>query len=64
MVLFGLSFSMYSGFSQRVDLISISELNQRMENGGDTTYIVNFWATWCGPCMKELPNFDQLTEQT
>lgn len=21
---------------------------------------INFWATWCGPCVKELPYFDQL----
>lgn len=26
----------------------------------DTTYVVNFWATWCGPCVKELPYFEQL----
>ena len=26
----------------------------------DTTYVVNFWATWCGPCVKELPNFEQV----
>ena len=22
--------------------------------------IINFWATWCGPCVKELPYFDQI----
>ncbi len=22
--------------------------------------VVNFWATWCSPCLKELPDFDQL----
>lgn len=22
--------------------------------------VINFWATWCGPCVKELPYFDQL----
>lgn len=24
------------------------------------TYVVNFWATWCAPCVKELPYFEQL----
>ena len=22
--------------------------------------VVNFWATWCGPCIRELPEFDQV----
>ena len=24
------------------------------------TVILNFWATWCTPCVKELPYFDQI----
>ncbi len=28
----------------------------------DTIYVINFWATWCKPCVKELPYFDQLEE--
>jgi len=31
-----------------------------LEGKNDTTYIVNFWATWCGPCVKELPYFEEL----
>lgn len=29
---------------------------------GDKTYVVNFWATWCAPCVKELPYFEKLGE--
>ena len=25
----------------------------------NTTYIVNFWATWCKPCIEELPYFEK-----
>lgn len=27
----------------------------------DTTYVINFWATWCKPCVEELPYFEELT---
>lgn len=26
----------------------------------DTTYVINFWATWCKPCVAELPYFLEL----
>lgn len=29
----------------------------------DTTYLINFWATWCKPCLEELPLLQQLAEK-
>lgn len=29
----------------------------------DTTYVINFWATWCKPCVEELPYFETLHEK-
>lgn len=29
----------------------------------DTLYITNFFATWCGPCMQEIPHFKEKMEE-
>jgi len=28
-----------------------------------STYVINFWATRCKPCVKELPYFEQLNQE-
>lgn len=40
---------------------SFDELAYLFEQQNDTTYVINFWATWCAPCVKELPYFEELT---
>jgi thiol-disulfide isomerase/thioredoxin len=49
-------------FSQKVSIIKITDLEKRMNSPSDTTYIINFWATWCAPCVKELPDFDSIAK--
>ncbi|WP_231491732.1 TlpA disulfide reductase family protein [Pedobacter sp. Leaf170] len=44
----------------QVKLLTLDDLDKRIANGKDTTYVVNFWATWCAPCVAELPNFEKL----
>jgi thiol-disulfide isomerase/thioredoxin len=48
------------GFSQSIKVWKIEDLEKRVKNNSDTTYVVNFWATWCTPCVKELPDFDTI----
>lgn len=49
-----------TGYSQQITSYKAEDLMKRVEQGGDTLFIINFWATWCGPCIKELPEFDDL----
>lgn len=51
--LFGQNFTQYDTFSD-------FERDILLKN--DTTYIINFFATWCKPCMKELPYFDEFSK--
>ena len=35
----------------------------RLEDYRGQTILVNFWATWCAPCKKELPSLDRLAAE-
>jgi thiol-disulfide isomerase/thioredoxin len=40
-------------------VVSFTEIEKLMGQENDTVYILNFWATWCVPCVEELPYFEQ-----
>jgi len=46
----------------RIESYTFENLEPFLHQEDDYTYVVNFWATWCVPCVKELPYFEQLRE--
>jgi thiol-disulfide isomerase/thioredoxin len=49
-------------FAQNIPSYTADQLMKRAK-GKDTVYVLNFWATWCSPCIAELPAFDAITEE-
>lgn len=49
--------------AQQPLLLSLDQLEKRIQNGKDTTYVINFWATWCTFCNRELPYFEKLNKE-
>ncbi|WMN12837.1 TlpA disulfide reductase family protein [Marivirga salinae] len=44
--------------SGELKIIDIPELEEIMlQSEGEKLKVINFWATWCKPCIKELPYF-------
>lgn len=50
----------YSKDGVSVKAYDFDKLEYFLNQKNDTTYVVNFWATWCVPCVEELPYFEEL----
>ncbi|RCW38948.1 TlpA disulfide reductase family protein [Marinilabilia salmonicolor] len=48
---------------QSIEEVSFEELSPLLRQNNDTTYVVNFWATWCKPCVEEIPHFLELASE-
>jgi peroxiredoxin len=40
-----------------LDELEISQVNALIKNQGENYKLINVWATWCGPCVTEFPEF-------
>ncbi len=47
-------------FSQ-VKEFDFNGLEPLLHKETDSIYVINFWATWCSPCVAELPHFEKAT---
>ncbi len=44
------------GFGQEIKKVKVTDL-EKMIAESKTPLIINFWATWCMPCIEEIPYF-------
>jgi thiol-disulfide isomerase/thioredoxin len=49
--------------AQTIGKIDAEQLVSLTTRSDDTTYVINFWATWCSPCVKEIANFEKVHQE-
>ncbi len=47
---------------QVLKIVDFDELKTIINKKDDKLYLVNFWATWCKPCVAELPGFMEVNK--
>ena len=49
--------------NDQIEIYNFSELEPLLNYNDNNTYVINFWATWCAPCIKELPYFQEIHDK-
>ncbi len=47
---------------QNVAYIKVPELTKILNSPDNKLFVINFWATWCQPCIIELPHFEKVAK--
>lgn len=49
--------------NQDLEVYDFAGLEKFLNRQDDKIHVINFWATWCAPCVKELPYFEKLNTE-
>ena len=58
-----LLFSCNEPSKDTIEVVDFEGLYNKIDLSDDKTYVLNFWATWCAPCVKELPHFEEVNKE-
>ncbi len=47
----------------KAEIIKLKQLQEHIQAKTDKVKVINFWATWCAPCIKEMPLFEKLNAE-
>ena len=56
-------FSCNNPSKDSIEVVDFDGLYSKIDLSVDKTYVINFWATWCAPCVKELPHFEDVNKE-
>jgi len=51
-----------TNINHKVTVVNFTKLEAILHKKDNKLYVVNFWATWCKPCVLELPDFMEVNK--
>jgi thiol-disulfide isomerase/thioredoxin len=55
--------SLHYATAQKAVVVKFDALQKILDTKSDQIQVINFWATWCAPCVKELPLLEKINAQ-
>ncbi|MFC2124843.1 TlpA disulfide reductase family protein [Bacteroidota bacterium] len=54
----------FASLAQEAKVIKVTDLERMIHSKEEGISVINFWATWCKPCVMEMPYFEALNQSS